>query len=81
MRMLPFSLVTKSFFIEYFLIKKLGIDWFIELENMLKSEFNSQYFQLYIDVKKDYGLFISLTELKVDYIKVNANKDTLKRLV
>ena len=67
-------------FIEYFLIKGLGVEWLTELEDMLKMKYNSRYFQIYVDVKKNYGLFINLIELKVSYIKVNANKETLKRL-
>ena len=33
-----------------------------------------------MDVKKNYGLFINLVENKIDYIKVDANTNMLKKL-
>jgi hypothetical protein len=33
-----------------------------------------------VDCKKNYGLFINLVEQKIDYLKVDAKKETYKKL-
>ena len=67
-------------FIKYYLINGLGIDWLKELINMLQDKFKSKDFKTYVDAKKNYGLFISLVEQKINFISIQANQETLKRL-
>ena len=67
-------------FVKYYLINGLGIDWLIILKEMLEKDFGSKSFKIYVDVKKNYGLFISLVEKKINLIKVEADKEMLKKL-
>ena len=67
-------------FIKYYLINGLGIDWLRELINILLDKFKSKDFKTYVDAKKNYGLFIGLVEQKINFISVQANQETLKRL-
>ena len=67
-------------FIKYFLINGFGIHWLQELQRLLLTQFTSKNYKIYVDSKKNYGLFIDLVENQVNYIKVNANKETLKKL-
>ena len=67
-------------FIKYYLINGLGIDWLKELINILRDKFKSKDFKTYVDAKKNYGLFIGLVEQKINFISVQANQETLKRL-
>ena len=68
------------FFIKYYLINGFGIDWLLELKDMINKKFKKNKFEIFVDVKNDYGVFINLVEKKIKYIKVKANQDTLKRL-
>ena len=72
--------IVPVLFIKYYLINGLGIDWLNELKNMLQDKFKSKDFQIFIETKKNYGLFIGLVEQKINYISVKANEETLKRL-
>ena len=72
--------IVPVLFIKYYLINGLGIDWLNELKNILQKKFNLKDFQLFVEVKKNYGLFIGLVEQKIHYISVKANQETLKRL-
>ena len=65
--------------IKYFIVIKFGINWIIELKSLLIKNFNND-FKLLVDVKKNYGLFISLVENKIEYLNVEADKKTLIRL-
>ena len=67
-------------FIKYFIIDGFGVDWFKEFNNLLEKKFSRKKFKVFVDCKKNYGLFISLVEQKIDYLKVDAEKDTFKRL-
>tara|TARA_B110000438_G_C15350895_1_gene452054 strand:+ start:104 stop:502 length:399 start_codon:yes stop_codon:yes gene_type:complete len=67
-------------YFRYYLINGFGIDWIIQLKNMLLVKFKKKDFKISIDVKKNYALFISLVENKVDYINVKGNDEALKRL-
>ena len=67
-------------YIKYFMINGLGTDWVKELNNLLEQKFSRKKFKVFIDCKKNYGLFISLVEQKIDYLKVDAEKETFKRL-
>ena len=67
-------------FIKYFLINGFGIHWLQELKQLLHTRFTSKNYKIYVDSKQNYGLFIDLVENQVNYIKVNANNETLKRL-
>ena len=62
------------------MINGLGTDWIKEFNNLLEQKFSKKKFKLFVDCKKNYGLFISLVEQKIDYLKVNAEKETFKRL-
>ena len=67
-------------FVKHYLINGLGIDWLVVLKEMLEKDFGSKSFKIYVDVKKNYGLFISLVEKKINLIKVEADKEMLKKL-
>jgi len=66
--------------IRYFIIKGFGINWLNEFNKLIREHHKIKDYKLYIDVKKNYGLFINLVELKVNYIQVVSDKDTLKKL-
>ena len=67
-------------FIKYFLINGFGIHWLQEIKRLLLTQFTSKNYKIYVDSSKNYGLFIDLVENQVNYIKVNANNETLKKL-
>ena len=62
------------------MINGLGTDWVKELNNLLEQKFSRKKFKVFVDCKKNYGLFINLVEQKIDYLKVDAEKETFKRL-
>ena len=62
------------------MINGLGLDWIKEFNNLLEHKFSTKKFKLFVDCKKNYGLFINLVEQKIDYLKVDAEKETFKRL-
>ena len=72
--------VVPILFIQYHLINGLGINWINELINILHSDFESKDFKIYVEVKKNYGLFIGLVEHKIHFIKLQGSKETLKKL-
>tara|TARA_Y100001970_G_C14251179_1_gene872011 strand:+ start:216 stop:623 length:408 start_codon:yes stop_codon:yes gene_type:complete len=67
-------------FIKYFMINRLGRDWLVEFNNSIKENKIKNKYKLFIDCKKNYGLLIDLLELEVEYLKTEADKNTLKRL-
>ena len=67
-------------YFRYYLINGFGIDWIIQLKNLLLVKFKKKDFKILINFKKNYALFISLVENKIDYINVKGNDETLKRL-
>tara|TARA_X000000368_G_C22919278_1_gene662310 strand:- start:106 stop:495 length:390 start_codon:yes stop_codon:yes gene_type:complete len=72
--------IKPTIFIKYYLINGFGIDWLIELKNLLYKDFKYVDFKTYADAKNNYGLFLNLVENKINYIKVKANKEMFKRL-
>ena len=72
--------IVPILFIKYYLINGLGIDWLLELIKMLQKEFKSKDFKVFVETKKNYGLFIALVEKKINFINVQANQETMKRL-
>ena len=62
-------------YIKYFIVNGLGPHWLEELNNLLEQQFAKKNFNLFVDCKKNYGLFINLVEKKIDYLKVDAKKD------
>ena len=62
------------------MINGFGSDWLKEFNILLEKRFSKKTFKMYVDCKKNYGLFINLVEQKIDYLKVDAKKETLKRL-
>ena len=61
-------------FINNKLISDLGTEWLNSLRTMLNAQKKLKNFKLYVDVKKNYGLFISLVEKRIDYIKIETSK-------
>ena len=72
--------VTPILLIKYYLINGLGISWFSELKFMLENKFRTKDFKIFVEVKKNYGLFISLVEEKINYIAVKGSEETIQRL-
>ena len=62
------------------MINGFGSDWLKEFKILLEKRFSKKTFKMHVDCKKNYGLFINLVEQKIDYLKVDAKKETLKRL-
>ena len=67
-------------FLKYSLINGFGIDWFIELKDLLYKDFKVIDFRTYADTKNNYGLFLSLIENKINYIKVKSNQEMFIKL-
>ena len=74
------SKIIPIFYLKYNLINKLSVDWLLELTSMLNNHFGSKKFQTYVEVKKNYGLFISLVEIKINYLEVITDKEILIKL-
>ena len=72
--------IVPIFFIRFYLINGLGPDWIIEFRNLLLKKFNKNSFKLFVDCKKNYGLFINLVGQKIDYLKVSGDNNILFRL-
>ena len=68
------------FFIDYKIINKLGSDWIISFNQILINEIKKKKFKIFIDCRKNYGLFIDLVNKEIDYLKVVGDKETLLRL-
>ena len=62
------------------MINRLGRDWLVEFNNSIKENKIKNKYKLFIDCKKNQGLLIDLLELEVEYLKTEADKNTLKRL-
>ena len=62
------------------MINGFGSDWLKEFIFLLEQRFSKKTFKMYVDCKNNYGLFINLVEQKIDYLKIDAKKETLKRL-
>ena len=58
----------------------MGKEWLIELNNLIKKDKFNNNFKIFVDCKRNYGLFISMVELKINYLKAEADKKTFKRL-
>ena len=67
-------------FINHKLISDLGIEWLNSLDVMLNTQKKLKNYKLYVDVKKNYGLFISLVEKGIDYIKVETSKENIRKI-
>ena len=72
--------VIPIFFIQFYIINGFGPDWIIEFRNLLLKKFKKSSFKLYVDCKKNYGLFINLVGQKIDYLKVSGDNNILFRL-
>ena len=62
------------------MVNGFGPDWIKEFNNLLEQKFSKKKFKLFVDCKKNYGLLINLVEQKMDYLKVDAKKETYQRL-
>ena len=67
-------------FINNKLISDLGIEWLNSLNIMLYNQKKLKNYKLYVDVKKNYGLFISLVEKGIDYIKIETSKENISKI-
>ena len=67
-------------FINNKLISDLGIEWLNSLDIMLNTQKKLKNYKLYVDVKKNYGLFISLVEKGIDYIKIETSKENISKI-
>ena len=67
-------------FINNKLISDLGIEWLNSLNVMLNTQKKLKNYKLYVDVKKNYGLFISLVEKGIDYIKIETSKENNSKI-
>ena len=67
-------------FINNKLISGLGVDWLNSLRTMLNTQKKLKNFKLYVDVKKNYGLFIRLVEKKIDYIKIETSRENINKI-
>tara|TARA_Y100000739_G_scaffold160821_1_gene139128 strand:+ start:214 stop:588 length:375 start_codon:yes stop_codon:yes gene_type:complete len=67
-------------FINNKLISDLGIEWLNSLDVMLNTQKKLKNYKLYVDVKKNYGLFISLVEKGIDYIKIETSKENISKI-
>ena len=67
-------------FINNKLISDLGIEWLNSLDVMLNTQKKLKNYKLYVDVKKNYGLFISLVEKGIDYIRIETSKENISKI-
>ena len=67
-------------FINNKLISDLGVEWLNSLDVMLNTQKKLKNYKLYVDVKKNYGLFISLVEKGIDYIKIETSKENISKI-
>ena len=67
-------------YIKYFIVDGFGPDWLKEFNNLLIKQFPSKTFKIYVDCKKNFGLFINLVEQKINYLKFDSKKESLKKL-
>ena len=72
--------ITPILFVKSNLIEGLGLDWLRELRNMILNNYKNKDYNMYVDVRKNYGLFISLVEEKINFIKVQANNEMYLKL-
>ena len=74
------SKIIPIFYFKYNLINKLSVNWLLELICMLENQFGSKKVKTYVEVKKNYGLFINLVEEKIDYLEVKSEDVMLTNL-
>ena len=67
-------------FIKYFMINGLGTNWLKNLIKLLENKISNKKFDIFVDCKKNYGLCTSLIDLKIKYLKVETNRDMIKKL-
>jgi len=67
-------------FIKYYIVSGFGADWIRALTSILIKSSPRNSFKLFVDCHKDCGLAIELIKLKIDYIKINSNTVTLKKI-
>ena len=72
--------IIPIFFIKFYLINGFGPDWIVEFRNLLLKKFNKKNFKIFVDCRKNYGLFIHLVQQKIDFLQVKGKNNTLKRL-
>jgi len=67
-------------FIKYYIISGFGVEWVKALISLLTKNFSRNSFKFYVDCNRNYGLAIQLIQLKIDFIKINANTIILKKI-
>ena len=72
--------IVPVIYISYYMIDGFGVNWLIEFKNLLHKQYNKNNFKFLVSCKENYGLFISLVNLKINFLNINGNKKTLLRL-
>ncbi len=72
--------ITPIIHIKNYLIKRFGIEWIINLKELLEKDFPSISIKFFVDVSFDYGLAINLANNKVNSIKLRTNQKILKKI-
>ena len=72
--------IVPIFFIQFYIINGFGPNWIIEFRNLLLQKFSKNTFKLFVDCRINFGLFINLAQHKINYLKVNGDRNTLIRL-
>ena len=67
-------------YIRYNLINGFGDSWLLELINILNEKLVPKDFKILVDIKNNYGLFFSVIEQNIDFIKIEGDKKILKKL-
>jgi len=67
-------------YIRYNLINGFGDSWLLELINIFNKKFAPKDFKILVDIKKNYGLFFSIIEQNIDFIKIEGDGEILKKL-
>ena len=67
-------------FINYYLIKGLGIDWLKELILLINKKHKNHTTKFFVDSGYDYGLCTLLIREKVHFVKLKSNHDILKKI-
>ena len=72
--------IVPILFFKYYLINGFGTDWLNELKDLLLEKFQTKDFKIFVETKKNYALFINLVQNEMNYLSVDADKETMKRL-
>ena len=71
---------TPILYVKYNIINGFGINWIKELKSLINLKYKQNEYKIYIDSKNNYGLFIGLVELKINYLKIKSDKQIFIKL-